>query len=177
MIPPVPRPIPESYWVVPGRFLAGEYPGSWDNDRTRPRLDSFLEAGFNTFIDLTSEGELLPYAPILAEQAGYYSLSVNYQRFSIGDFGIPTVGHMKTILDTIDRSMNEDRKIYVHCWGGVGRTGTTVGCYLVRQGKTGDEALAQLAAWWQQVPKRMLHPRSPETDEQVKFIREWKVGQ
>jgi hypothetical protein len=177
MIPAITRPIPESYWVIPGQLLAGEYPGSWDHERTRPRLDSFLEAGFNTFIDLTAEGELLPYAPVLAEQAGYHGVSTIHQRFSIGDFGIPTVAHMQTILDTLDNSINQRLKIYVHCWGGVGRTGTTVGCYLVRHGKTGDEALIQLAAWWQNVPKRTLHPRSPETDEQVKFIRDWKAGQ
>ena len=29
----------------------------------------------------------------------------------------------------------DGRKVYVHCWGGVGRTGTVVGCYLVRQGE------------------------------------------
>ncbi len=177
MIPAIPRPIPETYWVVPGQLLAGEYPGSWEHERTRPRLNAFLEAGFNSFIDLTAEGELLPYAPVLAEQASYYGLSATHQRFSIGDFGIPTVGHMQAILDTLDRSLNEGRKIYVHCWGGVGRTGTIIGCFLVRHGKTGDEALAQLAAWWQHVPKRTLHPRSPETDEQVKFIRNWKAGQ
>ena len=31
--------------------------------------------------------------------------------------------------------------MYLHCWGGVGRTGTVVGCWLVRHGRTGDEAL------------------------------------
>lgn len=177
MLSNLPRPIPESYWVIPGQLLAGEYPGSLDQERTRPRLDLFLEASFNTFIDLTAEGELLPYAPILTEQAGYYGLSATHQRFSIGDFGIPTIAHMQAILNTLDRSLGDGRKIYVHCWGGVGRTGTTVGCYLVRHGKTGDESLAQLAAWWQHVPKRTFHPRSPETDEQVNFVRAWKAGQ
>jgi protein-tyrosine phosphatase len=171
------RPIPESYWVIPGQFLAGEYPGSWEYERTRQRMDLFLETGFNTFIDLTSEGELLPYAPILTEQSGLYNLSATHRRFSIGDFGTPTIENMKKILDTLDQSLKDGRKIYVHCWGGVGRTGTTVGCYLVRHGRPGEEALAQLANWWQHVPKHSLHPRSPETDEQVNFILDWKTGQ
>jgi hypothetical protein len=85
------RPIPESYWVIPGQFLAGEYPGSWEYERTRQRMDLFLETGFNAFIDLTSEGELLPYAPILTEQAGLYNISATHLRFSIGDFGTPTI--------------------------------------------------------------------------------------
>ena len=47
------RPISESYWVEPGRLLAGEYPGDYDEERTRKRIDALIEAGFNTFIDLT----------------------------------------------------------------------------------------------------------------------------
>jgi hypothetical protein len=172
-----PLPIPESYWVIPGQLLAGEYPGSWEDERTRQRLDLFLEAGFNTFIDLTAVGELLPYSPVLSDLAAIYGVVINYNRFSIGDYGIPTLLQMQTTLDFLDNSLQNGRKVYVHCWGGVGRTGTTVGCYLVRHGKTGEEALAQLAAWWQNVPKRMHYPRSPETDDQVKFIQAWKVGQ
>jgi Polymorphic toxin system, DSP-PTPase phosphatase len=172
-----PLPIPETYWVIPGQFLAGEYPGSWENERTRRRLDLFLEAGFNTFIDLTSEGELLPYNPILSERATIYGVAVTHQRLTIGDFTTPTVTQMKIILDVLDDSLKVGRKVYLHCWGGVGRTGTTVGCFLVRHGKTGEEALAQLASWWQHVPKRAQHPRSPETDEQVALIRDWKAGQ
>ena len=46
-------PIPESYWVEPGRFLAGEYPSAAYEGRARERLDKFLESGINTFYDLT----------------------------------------------------------------------------------------------------------------------------
>ena len=77
------------------------------------------------------------------------------------------------LLDRIEESLEAGRRIYLHCWGGIGRTGTTVGCYLVRQGKTADEALEQLSAWWRSVPKSQHHPHSPETTEQVDFIRTW----
>jgi protein-tyrosine phosphatase len=80
---------------------------------------------------------------------------------------------MNSILDTIDQNLLEGRKIYLHCWGGIGRTGTTVGCYLVRKGKTGEEALDQLSAWWRGVPKSRYHLHSPETLEQMEFIRTW----
>jgi len=80
---------------------------------------------------------------------------------------------MKTILDKLDESLRTGRKVYLHCWGGIGRTGTTVGCYLVRRGMSGAEALSQLDAWWRGVPKSHLHPHSPETLEQAAFIRGW----
>jgi protein-tyrosine phosphatase len=96
-----------------------------------------------------------------------------YQRFPIGDFGIPTPELMNSLLNAIDEGLQAGRKIYLHCWGGIGRTGTTVGCYLVRQGKTGAEALGQLADWWRNVPKSRHYPRSPETSAQADFVRKW----
>lgn len=168
-------PIPESYWVENGQFLAGEYPGKYEEDLTRKRLDALIETGIDTFIDLTQSGEMFPYQEILREQAATYGVNVTHQRFPIGDFGLPTSKQMNDILNTIEAGLQAGRKIYLHCWGGIGRTGTTVGCYLVRQGKSADEALDQLAAWWRGVPKSQVHPHSPETREQVAFIRSWAV--
>ena len=37
------------------------------------------------------------------------------------------------------------QRAYVHCWGGIGRTGTLVGCYLVRRGMAGSDAIVELA--------------------------------
>lgn len=168
------RPIAESYWVQPDSFLAGEYPGQFDQEHTRKRIDALIEAGFDTFIDLTRPNETTPYLKVLQEECQVYSVDVNYQRFAIGDFGLPTTELMQSILDTIDASLQAGRRVYLHCWGGIGRTGTVVGCYLVRHGKTGTEALTQLEKWWQGVPKSRIHPQSPETDEQVEFILGWR---
>jgi hypothetical protein len=167
------RPISESYWVEPGRLLAGEYPGSFDEEPTRKRIDTFIEAGFNTFIDLTKPNEMTPYSAILHEQSQAYDVEVQHHRFPIGDYGLPTPELMRSILDRIDESLRAGRKVYLHCWGGIGRTGTTIGCYLVRRGLSGDEALRQLAEWWRGVPKSYIHRHSPETGEQTAFIRTW----
>lgn len=167
------RPISESYWVEPGKLLAGEYPGQYTAETTRQRIDALLEAGFDTFIDLTKPNETIPYYRILLEESKNYGVEVNHHNFPIGDFGLPTPETMTSILDAIDTALQNGRKIYLHCWGGIGRTGTTVGCYLVRRGRTGDEALRQLAEWWKTVPKSQIHQRSPETYEQAQFIRDW----
>jgi hypothetical protein len=167
------RPIPESYWVEPGRLLAGEYPGHLDEGLARKRIDALIEAGFGMFIDLTKSNETWPYTNILHEEAKIYEVEAIHLRFPIGDFGLPTSLQMNSILDAIDQNLHAGQKIYLHCWGGIGRTGTTVGCYLVRQGKTGDEALEQLATWWRGVPKSRYHMHSPETLEQMEFIRNW----
>ena len=70
------------------------------------------------------------------------------------------------MLDTIDQALAAGHTMYVHCWGGVGRTGTVVGCHLVRHGQQGTAALHALARRWQTVAKRPRHPCSPETEAQ-----------
>ncbi len=115
------RPIPESYWVEPGRLLAGEYPGQFDGEMTRKRIDALIQAGFNTFIDLTKPSETIAYVHILMDEAKLYKVEVKHQRFAIGDFGLPTPELMESILDMLDAELQAGRKIYLHCWGGIGR--------------------------------------------------------
>ena len=166
-------PIPESYWVEENRLLAGEYPGGYDTETARRRMDAFLEAGVTTFIDLTQPHELIPYESVLEEEAKIYGINVSYQRIPIRDFDIPSSATMTAILNTIDKAISEGNCVYVHCWGGVGRTGMVVGCYLVRHGNTNEQAIEKVNQLYKTRPSNFHHPRSPETDQQVEFIRNW----
>ena len=166
-------PILESYWVEENRLLAGEYPGSYDPEPTRRRLTAFLEAGATAFINLTQLHELPPYEDILVEEAKIYGMDVSHQRIPIRDLSIPSSDTMTAILNAIDKAINDGKCIYVHCWGGVGRTGMVVGCYLVRHGFANEQALARVEQLYQTRPASFHLPRSPQTDEQVEFVRNW----
>jgi len=168
------RPLPASYWVEPGRLLAGEYPGHPQERILRQRLIAFLRAGFDTFIDLTRSGEREPYLPALLEEAALYGVEVTHQRFSIGDFATPHADQMNAILGNIQAALGAGRKVYLHCWAGVGRTGTAVGCYLVRQGMSGEGALARLAKIYNTSTQSLYYHRTPETGAQVQFVLNWK---
>jgi hypothetical protein len=173
-----PRPIPESYWVIPGRFLAGEYPAlPYSSAGTRQRLAAFLQAEFAVFINLTRPGELEDYTSLLREEAGFLGRTPTCLNFPIGDFGLPEPDQMTIILDAIDQAIAQEQRLYLHCYGGIGRTGTAVGCYLVRHGLTGQQALLTLGEWWRAVPKSAIHPHSPETARQVDFVLNWPAGQ
>lgn len=165
------HPLPNSYWVLPGRFLAGGYPGQADEGETRRQLRSLLEVGVSFFLDLTEEGELPPYLPLLQEEAG--GRQIVCRRRPIPDFGVPGVAEMAAILDTIEGALAAGHTLYLHCWGGSGRTGTVVGCYLVRHGLSGEEAMAEIARLRQGVLS--LRP-SPETAAQRQFVLEWERG-
>lgn len=156
-------PIPDSYWVVPGRLLAGEYPGAADDAAARAKLGLFRDAAIDCFVDLTEEGEysLRPYAEDTFE----------HRRLAIRDGGCPTQEEMRLVLDTIDDAIERGRNVYVHCCGGIGRTGTVVGCYLARHGMDAGDALKAIEEWRLGTPDG--HRRSPENDRQKEFILDW----
>jgi protein-tyrosine phosphatase len=171
------RPHKNTYWAVAGQLLAGEYPASVQGDptRSRERLNRYMDLGVTFFVDLTHPDDpLAPYDEMLQETAAARGLMVEYRHRPIIDRDVPeTPEQMAEILDTIDAAIENGRTVYVHCWGGVGRTGTVVGCHLVRHGMSGEEALRHLNAQWQTVAKRFYHPHSPEMPAQWDYVRRW----
>jgi hypothetical protein len=159
--------------VRPGRLLAGEYAGARILALARRKLRRLLDAGIGSFVDLTQAGEawLPPYEPLLAEEAGLRGREVSYLRAPIPDFGIPTADLLRVTLDYIDAELEAGRRVYLHCWGGIGRTGTVAGCHLVRHGLAGSEALALIARLRRQTPDG-LRP-SPETEAQRALVLSW----
>jgi protein-tyrosine phosphatase len=182
MMKKLPVPFPRCYWVVPGKFLAGFYPGSQKSTIVLKQLRSLLEHGIRRILSLMEEqernyrGELfVPYENELFHLAAEMGLEVELDRMPIPDTDIPTVKGMIAILDRIDQSIEQGRTLYLHCWGGRGRTGTVVGCFLARHGlAVGEAALGLLQELRQNDP--ISHMPSPETKIQADFIRSWPKG-
>jgi hypothetical protein len=161
-----PHPLPDSYWVVPGRLLAGEYPGAAEEWAARRQVRRLGWCGVQEYVDLTVPGEdrLRPYEHLLDGAVR--------RSFPVADRGVPEAAEMEAILAAIDESLAAERVVYVHCFGGIGRTGTVVGCWLVRHGMPGERALEQIALWREGTPGEAIP--SPETWEQRDFVLAWR---
>lgn len=162
--------IAHAWWVTPGAVLAGEYPTDWHH--TPAKLDLLLDAGIRTFVDLTTPYDALhPYEPMLARMAAERHLDVRHEPFPIPDLSVIDVEGYTPIVEFMATEVDVGHPVYVHCWGGIGRTGTVIGCWLVRNGRTADEAVAEIGDL--RTGTRKHRRRSPETNEQIRMIQRW----
>ena len=114
-----PRAIPgiENFRAVDDHVWRG---GSPSDDGYR----ALAALGVTTVVDLRSEHD--------PDDDGLLrGLGITLVRIPMGDGRAPTVAEVDTALAAIDES---EGRVFVHCAAGVGRTGSVVGLYLLRNG-------------------------------------------
>jgi len=148
--------------IEPGRLIAGRHPCAWGPEGASAEVRGLVDTGVTLFLDLTTRGELEPYASDVAPPARYVNRPIR-------DFSIPSRDALVATLDEIDAEIESGGLVYVHCWAGCGRTGVVVGAWLVRHGAQPDEALQRIAE------ARGLG--CPQTLEQRVFVLDWRAGQ
>ena len=160
-------PLANSYWVIPGRLLAGEYPFGATPVEAHDRLARLRGAGIDTFLDLTEIGEMPSYRRLLPRTA-------EYRRFAIVDASVPAhPREMRAIQEHIANALERRRRLYVHCRAGIGRTGLVVGCFLAQAGYDGMGALRTLNALWRRCARSESWPYVPQTEAQANYLVDW----
>jgi hypothetical protein len=173
------QPFPKTWWVAEGRLLAGCFPATPEAGSLDKRLRLLLEAGVRKFICLqetderNNQGRRFPdYQPALRSLEAETACSIEFLRIPIADCTAPTVEQTVTALDAIDDAIAQNNAVYVHCWGGYGRTGTVIGCWLVRHGAMGKEAIEQLVQLRSHDP-HLVQQECPQTDAQRDLVMRW----
>lgn len=177
---PVPAPFDGSYWVIPGLLLAGAYPGSQAAREREKKATGLLESGIRLVVNLMEPHEtnwagerFVPYGEVLARLGKGMGVKVEVRRFPIRDLDVPPASFMKEILDCLDAALEAGRPAYVHCWGGRGRTGTVVGCCLVRRRLATPENVLETIARLRSRGRFATGP-SPETGAQREMVLGWR---
>jgi len=176
-------PFPRSYWVRQGKLLAGCYPGAPGPREATRKLKGLLDAGIGGFISLMEPDEtdyqgrkFSSYQEHIYRLAAERDVAVTCLRLPIPDQCVPTRQTMSQILDAIDAFLENGTPTYIHCWGGKGRTGIVVGCWLARHGiATGQEALASVQHLRRNDPT--VDQPSPENRIQCSMVLNWRVGE
>jgi len=176
-------PFSGSYWVIAEWFLAGCHPCFYAPYECPEILSRIVHAGIRNFIDLTQADERIPggmqpadYSAGLNRIADAKNIALRHRRQPIIDRNVPGRAVMSQILDGINESISNHLPVYVHCMGGIGRTGTVVGCYLARHGyASGNEVIRYIADLRRHVD--FIDWPSPESRKQVEMVVSWVKGE
>lgn len=139
-------------WLVPGRIAGCAKPGvvsPVDHD-----LALLKRMGITLLINLTEHD--FP-ADALARH-GLKGFAVK-----IEDRRAPPLLWAKLLLAKMERFLRDGENIAVHCLAGLGRTGTVLCGWLIREGLTAEEALRRL---------RSIDPGFVQSDEQEQLLAE-----
>ncbi|MFW9903228.1 MAG: dual specificity protein phosphatase family protein [Candidatus Thorarchaeota archaeon] len=140
-------------WVIPGKLAGSSFPLSND-------LLSLPNYNLTLVINLTSRG--LPNSLKKELRKG----NVDFKRFPIPDFGLPSPEIIHQYLQTVCKALRENQAILTHCIAGCGRTGTMIGLFLVTHGYSSEKAL--------EIIHDVLGERCPDTKKQAKLILEYR---
>lgn len=120
-------------WLVPGRLAGTPWPGvvhDMDAD-----LKALSRCGVTMLITLTERD--FPQEALARNGLRNFHLPVY-------DHEPPTVAQMQMLLARMSAALRRGEVLAVHCLAGLGRTGTVLAAWLVREGLTAEEALRRV---------------------------------
>jgi ADP-ribosyl-[dinitrogen reductase] hydrolase len=166
-----PQPAPEgSYWVLPGKLLAGAYPGRPRGSGAPVTLPALNGRGIDAFLDLSDEGENVGVPGYSAALGA----GVEHRRAPMADMSADPEA-VKKALGELDALLEAGRNVYVHCVGGEGRTGAVIGAYLAEKGLAAPgEALGLLSSI--RAREGLSPESSPQTEEQRRLVAGARPG-
>lgn len=135
-------------WITQ-QIAVGYSPKSYED------LDIIKKQGIGVIVNLCAECYDLNE---IEKKAGF-----EVYHLPIPDESAPDLEDMKKALTWLDDIINRGQKVIVHCRFGIGRTGTFVIAYLLKNGFSLDDAL-----------EKMEHtPSVPQSQNQWRFLKEF----
>ena len=136
---------PESYWLLPGRLMGGEWPA--------PHLDWLESRGITVLINLTGRR--------------YRDDRFRIHDIPVSDGAAPDEAQIGQFCRLVRREVTAKNAVYAHCLAGCGRTGTMMACYLVYRYRREPHAAMERI--------RGMRPCSIETSAQEEAVSRWAL--
>jgi hypothetical protein len=164
---PISPNILHTWWGIEDQILCGEYP--YTAQASSHKIEALIECGFDVFVDLTHPDDGLE------QYQGDLVLStcdnLTIIKCPIPDDGVVDIKTYLNLITKIAVSMDQGEKIYIHCWGGVGRTATVMGGLLAVCKRWPAELIFQYMDQQREGTAKADRP-APYTAQQRDIVRE-----
>jgi protein-tyrosine phosphatase len=117
-------------WLIPGKLARATIPDNED-------LKTWKEAGIQSVVNLLEDY----YEDITAAEMRH---GFKVLHSPILDMHAPSIEQLSTIVRWINQELYDGKKVLVHCYAGIGRTGLVLTAYLVAQGEEMSSALTKV---------------------------------
>src|SRR5438552_448219 len=123
-------PQPQGFtWIDKSRLAALARPGCAED------LAWLRQQGIEVLVSLTED-------PVRRDRINDAGLLVVHE--PIQDMEAPTQEQLDRCVAAIDRALENNLGVAVHCTAGLGRTGVILACHLVSHGMSADNAIARV---------------------------------
>jgi len=174
-------PTDESNWVIPGHLLVGAYPADVDNQVHKAVLKSILACGINTFVCLQKEYDhtscnpddwrngtkIRPYIEdahtICETETMTPPDNLSFIHVPIADCDVTSDSIVSQVAEELCWKLLAGDVLYIHCWGGHGRTGTFVAVILGMLYKLSKVEALKRTQLYHDLRKIPLDVPSPQT--------------
>lgn len=134
--------IPTEQLKTKGRLGLCRAPGS-ESPTTPDDLDVLVAQGATQVVCLQEAHELSflePPETLEERQRSLQSRGIGFLHEPIEDYGAPSLVQAQGLASWIVEALERGEVVVVHCWAGLGRTGTIAACVLIALGFSAQEA-------------------------------------